>query len=267
MDTSEKIIVEAAGKAAAEVAGKTYDDLLHPSATEVGDVLGRLVHAVTIPIRGPLWCLETAEANICEGLEKRVCKIPEERRKMPDPVIAVPAIQSLQYTIHNDTLREMYLNLVANAMDTEYDKVVHPSYVGLIKNMSSLDAILFQNLVETGQRFIELICPRIRVKEDTRFVDGALPNWFIGETIGEYDYFDISASLVRLDHFGLINLETGTKRGTDYSKLTEHLYLESTLDKVDNDHPTLDLELDSSRGACHINEYGQRFFKAVIANG
>ena len=76
-------------------------------------------------------------------------KVPEERLKSPDPEIAVPLLQSLTYTAQNETLREMYIALLANSMDISKENVVHPSYVDIIKKMNRLDALLFEKLSKT----------------------------------------------------------------------------------------------------------------------
>ena len=51
-------------------------------------------------------------------------KVPEERLKSPDPEIAVPLLQSLTYTAQNETLREMYIALLANSMDNTLREMV-----------------------------------------------------------------------------------------------------------------------------------------------
>lgn len=112
---------------------EVYKDLAKPVVSEVGSVAGRTVKALLSPLRGFLWGWERIEKVIEEGVSKKLEKIPEEKRKSPDPEIAVPLIQALGYTAQNETLREMYINLLANSMDTDQEKVVHPSFVEIIK--------------------------------------------------------------------------------------------------------------------------------------
>ena len=125
-----------------KLAPEVYKDIFKPAAQELGTVAKRSAKALLSPLRVCLWSLEKFEAFIVDGVNKRFENIPEEQRKPPDPEIAVPLIQSLSYTTQNKTLREMYLNLLANSMNTAMDKSVHPSFVEIIKQLSSPEAEL-----------------------------------------------------------------------------------------------------------------------------
>ena len=118
-----------------KLAPEVYKDLVKPAAREVGSVTGRSAKALLSPVRAFLWGWEKIENLVIDGVNKRIESIPEERRKIPDPEIAVPLIQALSYTAQNETLREMYLNLLANSIDSSMEKSVHPSFVELIKRM------------------------------------------------------------------------------------------------------------------------------------
>jgi hypothetical protein len=96
------------------------------------------------PIRGFLWCWEKIEEYVEQAVQKKLEGVPEERLKSPEPEIAVPLIQSLTYTAQNETLREMYIALLANSMDKSKENVVHPSYVEIIRKMNRLDALVFE---------------------------------------------------------------------------------------------------------------------------
>ena len=132
-----------------QVAPEIYKDLAQPAFQEVGTVAGRSAKALLSPVRAMLWGWERIEDVVVNGVNKRLESIPENRLKTPDPEIAVPLIQALSYTAQNETLREMYLNLLSNSMDIEKVKTVHPSFVELIKQMSSLDAKVFDKLSDT----------------------------------------------------------------------------------------------------------------------
>ena len=123
---------------------EVYKDIAKPALQEVGSVAGRTVKALLSPIRGMLWGWEQIEMFVEEGVKKKFERIPEERRKSPEPEIAVPLLQALTYTAQNETLRDMYINLLANSMDSDKEKVVHPSFVEIIKQMNTLDAKVFE---------------------------------------------------------------------------------------------------------------------------
>jgi len=216
------------------------------------------------------------EQVVSDGVEKRFEKIPEEKRKTPEPEIAVPLVQALAYTAQNETLREMYLNLLANSMNTDKEKDVHPSFVELIKQMNSLDAKVFAKLsIERGYQ--KVINPRIAIlkykfdffnetkSSDNFYFLNAMPEWFIGWTIEGYDIFDVSSSLVRLSKFGLIDLLSEQTAGEDgYQRLKENKELINILDRYKQVQSGLELEMRVIKSLVYINEYGKQFKNACM---
>ena len=242
-----------------KLAPEIYKDLVKPAAQEVGVVAGRSAKALLSPVRAFLWSWEQIEQLVVDGVNRRIDKIPEEQRKTPDPEIAVPLLQALTYTAQNDTLREMYLNLLANSMDTAMDKNVHPSFVNLIKQMNALDAKVFDRLArETGYQ--KVTNPNVALKSQGKIVVNAVPEWFVGWKIDGYDIFDTSASILRLSKFGLVELMFDRTAGTEsYDELKTHPELSPILDRYRRANPTLELELTATLSILYVNEYGRQF--------
>jgi hypothetical protein len=255
--TTGKIIDEAS-----KIVPEIYKDLAKPATQEVGSVAGRSVKALLSPVRAFLWGWEKIEKIVEEGINKRFEKIPEENRKTPDPEIAVPLMQALTYTAQNETLREMYLNLLANAMDSSKDKKVHPSFVELIKQMNSLDAKVFDKLSKT-LRYQKALNPYIGIKGTNQTYIAATPEWFLGWTIIDYNVFDVSSSIVRLSKFGLVELLLDRTAGKDgYDELKNHKDLKVILTQYENANPQKELEIRGNESILYINEYGKQFLNA-----
>ena len=251
-------------KEASKLLPEVYKDLAQPATKEIGNVLGRSAKALLVPIRGFLWGWEKIEQVVTEGVEKRFEKIPEEKRKTPEPEIAVPLMQALTYTAQNETLREMYLNLLANSMSTDKDKDVHPSFVELIKQMNSLDAKVFDKL-SSVKGYQKTINPNISILGKNQFFVDATPEWFMGWTIQGYDIFDVSSSLIRLSKFGLIELMFDRTAGTDgYQQLKEHQVLIEILDKYRQANFQLELGITATESVAYVNEYGKQFKNACM---
>lgn len=243
---------------------EVYKDLAQPATKEIGNVLGKSAKALLFPIRGFLWGWEKIEQVVTEGVEKRFEKIPEENRKTPDPEIAVPLMQALTYTAQNETLREMYLNLLANSMDIDKEKDVHPSFVELIKQMNSLDAKVFHKLI-SFIGYQKAINPNIAILENNKNFIDATPEWFLGWTIEGYSIFDVSSSLIRISKFGLIELMFDRTAGNDgYQLLKEHQTLIDILSKYKNVNPHLKLGITVTNSIVYVNEYGKQFKNACI---
>jgi len=255
--TAEKITEEAS-----KLAPEVYKDLAQPSTKEVGEIAGRTVKALLSPVRAMLWGWEKIEKIVEEGVNKRFEKIPEDRRQTPTPEIAVPLIQALSYTAQNETLREMYLNLLANSMDKSKDKDVHPSFVEIIKQMNSLDAKVFDKLATTIG-YQQAINPRISIKGKGKFFVDATPEWFIGWVIDGFTIFDVSSSLIRLSKFGLIELMYDRSAENDqYDTLKSHSELQIILSRYKNAKPELELEITATDSVLYVNEYGKQFKNA-----
>lgn len=241
---------------------EVYKDIAKPALQEVGSVAGRTVKALLSPIRGMLWGWEQIEMFVEEGVKKKFERIPEERRKSPEPEIAVPLLQALTYTAQNETLRDMYINLLANSMDSDKEKVVHPSFVEIIKQMNTLDAKVFEKLAQSFH-YQKIINPTIAVKNEAKFLSNATPDWYLGWTIEGYTEFDVSASLVRISKFGLIELMLDRTAGKDgYDVLENTKFLTDTLEIFKIRNPHLELEIKSTESIVYVNEYGQQFKSA-----
>lgn len=257
VNPEEKLLEEVA-----KLTSEVYKDLAKPATAEVGSVAGRTVKALLAPLRGFLWGWEKIEALIEEGIKKRLEKVSEDRRKTPDPEIAVPLMQALTYTAQNETLREMYLNLLANAMDADKERDVHPSFVDLIKQMNSLDAKVFERLAQTNG-YQPVTNPKISEKGSMTYYIKATPQWFAGWSITGYSPFDISASLIRLNKFGLIDLLYGKVLDDDsYNPLFIHRFLEKILSQYKAGFPDKELFLNSTKSVLCVNDYGLQFEQA-----
>lgn len=239
---------------------EVYKDLAKPAVSEIGSVAGRTAKALLAPIRGLLWGWEQIERVVEEGVKKKFEKIPEERRKSPDPEIAVPLIQALGYTAQNETLREMYINLLANSMDIDKEKVVHPSFVEIIKQMNSLDAKVFERLSGTIG-YQRIFNPKVSLKGQGKYIPGATPEWYMGWSIDGYDEFDVSASVIRLSKFGLIELMFDRTAGDEnYDDIKNQPFLLNILNRYKS--TVQEFEIGGTKSVLYVNEYGIQFKKA-----
>ncbi len=234
-----------------------YKDLAKPTVTELGNIAGRTAKALLAPIRGFLWGWELIEKVVEGGVTKRLEKVPEERRKSPEPEIAVPLIQALSYTAQNETLREMYINLLANSMDTAKESVVHPSFVEIIKQMNSLDAKVFDKLSKEGG-YQKIFCPEITIKGTNQYFTNMTPYWYMGWTIDGYNEFDVSASFVRLSKFGLIELLYDRTATKGYDEIKNQPFLQNILSRA-RIMRSEEIELEGKESVVHVNEYGRQF--------
>ena len=119
--------------------GNIYEDAAKETMIESGKTLATIpqtINALLLPLRK--WILEKEyafeETKIL--LQKKLENLKTTDIVEPEAYIAVPALEALSYSINNETLRNMYANLLANSMNKNTKDSVHPSFVDIIKQMS-----------------------------------------------------------------------------------------------------------------------------------
>jgi len=120
-----------------------YKDALQPAAIEIGTALqtvAKTIHIVLAPISALVWGFEQIKQFVLTRVAEKLQNVPTENIVTPPPHVAVPALEALRYVGHEETLRELYANLLATALDKDTIKYAHPSYVEIIKNMSPDEA-------------------------------------------------------------------------------------------------------------------------------
>ena len=248
-------------------AAKTAKDILPQTTTQTDGALATLVgwfnNVVLYPVkkanityRYKLECFE-------DDLYKQAAQIPEQCQHEPNLMIAGPTLEALKYTYDEDKLREMYINLLASSMDSRKDADVHPSYVQIIQQMDSFDAVLFKFLAsQIGN--IKAINPNVGLKGTNKIYVNAMPEWYIMWDQTE-DIFQLSASLVRLSKLGLLELMFDRTAGKDgYDVLESSPLLLDILHKYQMGNPTQELELRSTHSVIYVNDYGKHFAKTCL---
>jgi hypothetical protein len=146
---NEESKLEKSVKLATEIAKAVpiYQDTIQPSAQEIGKSLTTVTKTVNValaPIKALVWGYEKIEEFINTRVSEKLQNVPEENITTPKPEVAGPAVEALRYSGHDPNLRELYANLLANAMDTNTLHQAHPGFVEILKNLSSDEAILLQ---------------------------------------------------------------------------------------------------------------------------
>lgn len=130
-----------------EVGIRAYDDLLAGAMKEGGEALLDTVKAFRL-FTAPIQLLALAQdrlARFCEQVRERV---PEERQVEAPPSVALPVLMNLRYMEDENPLTELYLNLLARAIDKERQSEAHPAFVKIIEQMSPDEAMIVYALRE-----------------------------------------------------------------------------------------------------------------------
>ena len=126
-----------------------------PHAKEAGNNLGqtavtltKTINNVLLPLAAVNFAFDKARAyfnsKFQQDLGEKTAKIPSENVVEPKASIAGPALQGLAFTHEEPSLKDMYLNLLASAMDGRIASTVHPAFVEIIKQLDAQDADLIR---------------------------------------------------------------------------------------------------------------------------
>ncbi|MGN2337933.1 DUF4393 domain-containing protein [Clostridium cagae] len=126
-----------------KIAPDSYNDGIKPTVQEIGKFLARIPKAINAAL-SPLdiW-IANKEYNSDVSkklLAKKLENIDPEKIVSPEPYVAVPALQAISYSMNSNELRELYINLLANSMNSDKKDFVHPAFIEIIKQLSPLDA-------------------------------------------------------------------------------------------------------------------------------
>ena len=125
--------------AVTELSKNLYTDVGHPILQEVGNVGAAIMKFVALPFRFLGLTAEQLEEKYSAFLKKTINKVPQEECIVPKGVVAAPLLDHVKFVFDEEGLAEMFSNLLANAMSANIEKMVHPAFIEMLKQMSPLD--------------------------------------------------------------------------------------------------------------------------------
>jgi hypothetical protein len=243
-----------------------YDDMLQPAAKQLGKTLETVCKAVNLalaPVSGLVWGYEQFQTFIDTKVADRLKDIPAEDIITPKPNVAGPAIEALRYTGHEESLTDMYANLLSSAMNQKVANGAHPAFVEFIKQMTSDEARLMRLFLDPSAAF-----PTVTVK--AMDLDGSGGAWDVAANVsllGESASIDLPeltpSYLDNLCRLGLIEI----RESWSYSDKKIYSELESstkvtTLKKLVEEQYNKKFSL--KHGAVHLTNLGQQFGEVCV---
>jgi hypothetical protein len=120
-----------------------YQDVVQPAALEVGKALqtvAKTVHIALAPISALVWGYDQIKDFVSSKVAERLKHVPPENIVSPKPNVAGPALEALKYTGHEESLRDLYANLLAASMDRATSDGAHPAFVDIIRQLTPDEA-------------------------------------------------------------------------------------------------------------------------------
>ena len=176
-----------AAKAAKEVLPETIKE----TDSVISTMVGWFNNVVLYPIKCANITYQYKLESFKEDFAERAKRIPLECVQEPKLLIAGPTLEALKYTIDEQVLRDMFVNLLAASVDNRMNNAAHPAFVEIIKQLSPFDA-----------KVIKLFCykttyPGISITE--RHHDGKLTPFL-------HDIFDLLSNASSFDKVEQLNL-------------------------------------------------------------
>ncbi len=241
-----------------------YQDVAQPAAREIGKALGTLAKTVNMalaPVGALVWGYEQLQGFISGKVADRLKNVPHEDIITPKPNVAGPAMDALRYIGHEDSLSDMYANLLASAMDRSTSQGAHPAFVEVIRQLTPDEAKLF-GLFSSQSTF-----PLITVKQQRE------GSYATRELLVNFSHLSKLCSIefpslvpVYLDNFcrlGLLSIPDG-----------QSLSAEGAYDALESDPAILDLKakiesspdmkIKISQGIVKTTEFGRQFVNACV---
>ena len=213
-----------------------YQDTLQPAAQEIGKAFGTIAKTVNValsPVSALIWGYDQIKDFVDNKVTEKLQGVPEEDIITPPPHIVAPALESLRYTGSIDELKDLYANLIASSMDSSTTEDAHPSFVEIIKQLSSTEAKLLTVFISATTK--PIISVRNTREDDTagffKFRNFSL----LDERSETDDHNRRPNQLDNLCRLGLIEIPDEEKIVADgaYKGLEEHPFIQAMVDAID----------------------------------
>lgn len=129
---------------------KAYDDLASPAFKEIGEAARNTVKASRF-LLAPVDYLAAQHDRWLHYLKRVNDKVPEERLTAAHPHLTGKVIESLRYLEEDNVLTELFLNLLARAIDKERVSEAHPAFASVIAQLSPDEAVVIFHLNEKNR--------------------------------------------------------------------------------------------------------------------
>lgn len=147
-----------------------YEDAVQPLAKETGKALGTIGKAVNValaPISLVVWGYDQMRDFLENKVSEKLENVPQDRITTPPPNVAGPAIEALKFTGQDETLQDMFANLIANSLDSRTVLEAHPSFVDIIKSLTPDEGLILKVFVATKQ--FPMVDIKLQNKKDRGF--------------------------------------------------------------------------------------------------
>ncbi len=259
----------------ASPASEAYHDALQPAARELGRTLpavatelaqglhtiSRAINVALTPLAGLAWGWDKIKEFLLPALEKRLEQLKPEKITTPSVLAAGPAIEALRYAGSEPTLRELYANLLATAMDADRATDAHPSFVEILRQLTPDEARLCKRLSSVAHvPYVDILA---RSKKEGGCFDYMRHHSIVGYDAACEFTERTPQYLENLSRLGLLEFREGEEIASErvYQALLDHLSTRAATVRVSSSGEG---KPEIVRGRILPTSFGMQFFRACI---
>lgn len=203
-----------------------------------------------------------------QELDSKINKIPLENITEAEMHIVGPTLEASKYYFEKEDLRNMFSSLIASSVDKSKSTLVHPSFVEIIKQLSSTDAENIIFLSKTFNSIPEFPIVNYILTTNTNSIDLALEHVLINQIKGNIiDLNSVnssSASLVNLQRLGLIYIYYDAQVADfNYNIFTDTNYFNDLQTQVNASNGKY-ISADIQEGHVKLTPLGVNFVKVCL---
>lgn len=246
---------------------EVYQDLAKPGVRQLGKALETVLGFGNTLLWPVTWANERTRIALERNLEKyrkAIASTPLEDITPAPPEIGVPVAEKLTY-VTDESLSDMYVELLTTATKTATLSLAHPSFVNIINCLSPDEARLLEYLREHHR--MPYIEGQALNKDSMVFV--VLDQFIIPDDAVHLLTFppNIPAYLSNISGLGLVHIEPGYKLTENDHYITMMEAHRKFLEKKIAKTPSLArYTVSFQKGLIEVTDYGKLFLRACVPN-
>ncbi|SMC24280.1 protein of unknown function [Andreprevotia lacus DSM 23236] len=246
-----------------------YQDAVQPAAKELGKALGTVAQTINValaPVSMLVWGYDQIRDFVASKVAEKLKHVPPEEIVSPKPNIAGPALEALRYAGFEASLSDLYANLLATSMSKNSAHYAHPSFVEIIKQLTSDEAKIIALFP------FPINYPIITIKREghnqsmpTRGTHEILSNFsLIGEFAGVEHNENTPVYIDNLCRLGLAEIPVGLEYvdSSNYTELENNKLVIDIKELIQKDP---DCSFSIERKFLRITSMGRLFANACLA--
>ncbi|MCA1319794.1 DUF4393 domain-containing protein [Bacillus tianshenii] len=203
---------------------------------------------------------EVATTEYKNLVSQKIIEIEEQNLQEPPMSVVGPALEASRFYIEEHELREMFANVIAASMDKSKSKMVHHSFVEIIKQLSPDDANNIQFFKERDNHPIAQFKMNFLQKNNSYLV--LKTNVFIGTYPDIITGNENAASITNLERLGLVSIsyEESYKDKSNYSIFKESSFYHGQAAILNPEISRIEL----GQGIIRLSPLGKTFIEVCL---